>query len=133
MAQPPAEAALALVERWNRGERSAPAELVDPAVELQSPFSSVAGEPYRGYDGIERWARDVDDQFSQWRMEVDDVSTHDGRALVLGTVHARGRGSDIELSQAAATVVDFAADGRVKRLRFYVDVDAARDAVRPGR
>jgi hypothetical protein len=43
-------------------------EYVDPAIELESPFSSVVGEPYRGYAGIEQWTRDIDEQFIQWSI-----------------------------------------------------------------
>jgi hypothetical protein len=40
---------------WNAGDRdfSVLPEYVDPVIELESPFSSVVGEPYRGYAGIE--------------------------------------------------------------------------------
>ena len=108
---------------------SAPRELVDPAIELRSPFSSVAGEPYRGYEGIEQWARDIDEQFSQWRMDLDGVTMHEGRALALATVRVRGRGSDLELRQETAAVAEFAADGRIARIDIFIDVDAARAAV----
>ncbi len=38
----------AFAEQWNAGVRGVPTEVFDPAVELESPFSSVVGEPYRG-------------------------------------------------------------------------------------
>ena len=62
-----------LFERWNAGDRTVPTEYLDPAVELETPFSSVSGEPYRGHAGVEDWIRDLDEQFSEWRYRLDDV------------------------------------------------------------
>ena len=64
------ELARAFVGLWNAGERSLGdrARCCDPDVELRSPFSSVVGEPYRGHAGVQRWAQDVDDQFSRWSL-----------------------------------------------------------------
>jgi hypothetical protein len=52
MSQRNLEAVRALLAGWN-------------AVELESPFSSVVGEPYRGYAGIEQWMHDLDEQFAE--------------------------------------------------------------------
>ena len=49
MSQENVEMVRALADQWNAGVRSVPTELFDPAVEVESPFSSVSGEPYRGY------------------------------------------------------------------------------------
>jgi hypothetical protein len=129
MAPPPEQIMRVLVKRWNEGVRSAEAELIHPAIEIESPFSSVAGKPYRGYDGVAAWARDIDEQFSQWRIDVEEVTMHDVRALALATVRVRGRGSDMELSQASAAVGEFAEDGRLARLRIFINADEGRAAV----
>jgi hypothetical protein len=56
-----------LIGRWNAGDHDPERlpEYVHSAFELGSPFSSVVGEPYRGYAGIEQWARDLDEQFAE--------------------------------------------------------------------
>jgi hypothetical protein len=64
MSQENVEIVRALVDHWNMGVRSALTEYLDPAVELESPLSSVSGTPYRGHAGIEQWTRDLDEQFS---------------------------------------------------------------------
>jgi len=121
----------ALVERWNAGERgfeSLP-EYFDPAIELVSPFSSVVGEPYRGYAGMERWASDLDEQFAEWCISLDDVRQIGNQVIAIGTVNARGRASDIALQFASATVHRFGSDHRVTRMRIYPDVNEALEAV----
>jgi len=74
----------ALVERWNAGVREVPSEHLDPGIELETPFSSVSGRPYRGYAGIERWLLDIDEQFSVWRIQLDDVRGASDAVIALG-------------------------------------------------
>jgi ketosteroid isomerase-like protein len=121
----------ALFGRWNAGQHGAEAfpDYFDPAIELESPFSSIRGEPYRGYAGMEEWVRDQDEQFAVWSISPDEVRQIGSQVIVTATVEARGRTSDITLHVRSATVVDFASDHRLKRVRIYTDVDEARKAV----
>jgi hypothetical protein len=121
----------ALFERWDEGNHGVEAVpyFFDPAIELESPFSSVMGEPYRGYAGIERWISDLDEQFAVWSLGPHEVREVGSQVLTIGTVEARGRASDITLQFPAAGVFDFASDRRVIRLRIYTDVSEARKAV----
>jgi ketosteroid isomerase-like protein len=119
----------ALYEQWNAGDRRDPAEYCDPDVELESPFSSVAGEPYRGYAGMNQWIRDVDEQFSEWRVQVDDVRAVGDAVMAIGSVHGRGRASGIDVHLPMAWLTDFGADHRITRVRIYLEVAAARAAV----
>src|SRR5271169_1289583 len=97
MSPPNVEIVHALVDLWNAGERSPSAlgKYLDPAIELESPLSSVAGVPYRGHAGIEQWTRDVDEQFSEWRLSLRDVRDLADRVLAIGGVRGRGRASGI--------------------------------------
>jgi ketosteroid isomerase-like protein len=128
MPQENVEMVRALYERWNAGDRSDPAEYCDPAVELESPFSSVVGEPYRGFAGMEQWMRDVDEQFSEWQVRGDDVRAVGDAVIVIGSVHGQGRASGIHVDLPMAFLMDFGADHRITRARIYLDVDAALDA-----
>jgi ketosteroid isomerase-like protein len=123
------EVARALNKLWNEGVRDIPTEYLDPAVELESPFSSVSGQPYRGYTGIKEWVGDVDEQFSEWQNRLDDVREVGNAVITVGVLHGRGRGSGIEFDQPCALVMDFGSDNRITRVRIYWDVDAALKAV----
>jgi ketosteroid isomerase-like protein len=129
MSQENVEIVRALVDHWNAGVRSVLTEYLDPAVELESPLSSVSGEPYRGHSGIEQWVRDVDEQFAEWQIDLDDVRGVGNTVIAVGSVHGRGRGSGIEFDQPSAIVAAFGSDHRITRARIYADVDAAREAV----
>jgi hypothetical protein len=121
----------ALFERWNAGDHGVEIfpEYFDPAIELESPFSSVVGEPYRGYAGMERWVSDLDEQFALWSINPHEVREIDNRVIALTTVNARGRASDITLEFPAAGVLDFGADDRLTRIRISLDVAEALKAV----
>jgi len=131
MSQENVEVVNALLDQWSapdHGLSNLPRYL-GPSIELESPFSSVVGEPYRGYAGIERWFRDIDEQFSEWSILASDVRDLGDQVLVIGTAMTRGRTSDVTLEIHVATVVDFGADDRVRRLRIYWDVEEALNAV----
>jgi SnoaL-like domain len=131
MSQKHVEVVRALGESWNAGDRSASAiaEYCDPALELNSPLSSVVGDAYRGYTGMGRWMADIDEQFSEWRISLDDVREVGSQVIAIGTVHARGRASGIALQFQSATVFHFGSDDRVMRIRIYPDVNEALEAV----
>jgi len=125
------EVVRALIDRWNEGERhlSAFQQGVDPEVELESPFSSVVGEPYRGYEGMERWLRDNDEQFAEWQISVDEIRDVGERVIAIAAVNARGRASEVGLQFPTAGVFSFGADHRIKRARLYLQVEEALKAV----
>ena len=115
--------------RWNAGERTARPEEVDPEVVVESMLSSVAGEAYRGYAGMERWMRELDDQFVEWQLRYDKLREVGSAVIAIGAVRLRGRASDVAFDQPMAWVVDFGADSRVTRVRIYRDTEAALKAV----
>src|SRR4030095_14785411 len=119
----------ALVDNWNAGVRSVPTEYVDPAVELESPFSSVSGEPYRGHAGIEQWVRDVDEQFAEWQIDLEGVREVDKTVIATASIQGRGRASGIAIQFSPAIVAYFGSDNRITRARIYLDVNEAREAV----
>ena len=125
------DAVNAMIELWNKGRRDAAMlpEYLDGAIELESPFSSLVGEAYRGYEGILQWMRDIDEQFEEWSIAVDDVRQQGGRAVSLATISARGRASEVSLQFPAAAVFDFNSDARVTRIRIYLEVADALRAV----
>jgi SnoaL-like domain len=117
----------ALFERWNSGDRGSAVfpEYFDPSIELISPFSSVVGEPYRGYSGLERWVSDLDEQFTLWSISADEVRDTGSRVFARTTISARGRASDIALQFPSAGIIEFAGDDRLARIRIYLDVGEA--------
>jgi ketosteroid isomerase-like protein len=123
------EVVRATFERWNAGDHSVPTEYLDPSVELESALSSVLGEPYRGHAGFEEWIRDLDDQFAEWRLRLDEVRDVGDVVIAIGGIHLRGRASDVAFDQPAAWVGHFGTDHRLTRVRIYLDPAEALRAV----
>ena len=81
----------------------------------------------RGHEAIRAFWREW---FSAWeRVSVREFELVDGDDDVLGvwTQVMRGRGSDVEMEEAQAAIFTLR-DGKVARVRFYGDPDAARAA-----
>lgn len=133
MSQANVELVRALADRWNAGVRSVPTASLHPAVELETPFSSVSGEPYRGYSGVQQWTRDIDEQFAEWRLRLEEVREAGDAVIAVGGVHGRGRASGIAVDFPVAALVCFAEDQRVVRLRIRLDVSAVLESVAPGK
>src|SRR5438445_7712317 len=131
MSQENVEAVRTLLERWNSGDRDMRRlpEYLDPAIRLESPLSSVGGEPYQGYAGIERWMRDLDEQFAEWTISADDIRAVGEKVIAISTITARGRSSGVTLEFASASIQDFATDHRVTRIHIYLDLQEALKAV----
>jgi ketosteroid isomerase-like protein len=125
------QAVRALIDAWNSGDRDFErlGAYFAPSVSLESPLSSVSGEPYRGHPGLEQWARDLDEQFERWEIISDDVRAVGDRVLAVGTVNAVGRASAAALQFPAATVFTFASDHRLTRIHIYLRVGEAFEAV----
>jgi ketosteroid isomerase-like protein len=110
-----------LIEQWNAGDRTVPADLLDPEFELETPFSSVSGTPYRRHAGIGDWLRELDEQFSEWQNRPDNIRENGDIVIITGSLHVRGRVSGLEFDQPAALVGHFGADRRLTRARIYLD------------
>jgi ketosteroid isomerase-like protein len=113
------------LERWSAGDRTPLLDDIHPEVEIHSAIASAfKGEPYRGYDGAREWLAGLDENFERWDLEVDEIRERGQVAAVLGAIHARGRGSGLELDLPTTLVVEFR-DRKVIRLRIFQDRDEA--------
>ena len=112
--------------RWNSGDREVDAEDIDPEIEIHSQLTSTV---YRGTEGFQRWAAEIDDQFDSWRVEISETRVlEDRRVLVIGSIYGRGRQSGIDLDEPAAWVVELR-DGRMLRMHNYIGRQAADAAI----
>ncbi len=112
-------------ERWNAGEREIDAEIAHPDFVVHSAMTNAE---YRGYDGLRRWMAEIDDQFEDWSISVDQFrDASEGRLLAFGAVHARGRTSGVEFDQPLAWLFTFAGE-RLIELRTIVGRAEALEA-----
>jgi ketosteroid isomerase-like protein len=110
--------------RWNDGDRAVPEEEVDPEVVVHSALTQAV---YRGYDGVERWMSEIDEQFSDWKLALDSVEEpRDGLVVAIGSISMRGRQSGLDLQQPASWFIELR-DGRLLTLRNFTDPEAAAE------
>jgi hypothetical protein len=112
-------------ERWNSGVRELPPDEIDPDAVV---YSAMTGDTFRGVDRIRRWMGEIDEQFDEWVLTIDEIrSVSSERLLVLGAVHFRGRASGAEFDQPMGWLVDFEGE-LVAALHNIAGHDAAIEA-----
>ncbi len=95
-------------------------------VELLLP---MVGSEYSGAVGIRRFFTDIEDIGPDFRIEVQRVqAVGDGNALALLQIGSTGRASGIVTGAESANVYDFI-DGKISRIRIFLDRDEALEAV----
>jgi ketosteroid isomerase-like protein len=114
---------------WERGDFSS-VEWADPEIEYIRVGGLTGNDPisYKGLAGMAEGARELLENYEDFRIEAEDYRELDGgRVLVLTRGSGRGKRSGIQLSelhQRAATVLHIR-DGKVTRYVVYVDRDRA--------
>ena len=96
--------------RWNEGERDFDEAVFEESLTIHS---ALTGDMYEGIEGLQTWAAEIDDQFKDWNLVVEETeSLSDDRVLVIGEIQMTGRQSDVAIEQPASWVVDLM-EGRV--------------------
>jgi ketosteroid isomerase-like protein len=114
-----------LVERWNSGDRTPSLGDAHPEIEVNTAIAdALRGEPFRGHVGLVEWLGGLDETFERWDLDVGEIHERGDVAVVLGAVHARGRGSGLEFDMPAGIVAEFR-DGKVMRMTIFRDHDEA--------
>jgi ketosteroid isomerase-like protein len=104
-------------------------ELVDEEFEMVTT-PDLASEPdvYRGPEGVRRWWESFLEVMEWVRLEVEgSYPIDDHRAILEFRIRTRGRSSGIETEQRAIGLAT-ARDGKLLRLQFFTEMDAARAA-----
>jgi ketosteroid isomerase-like protein len=98
-------------------------------VELLTPLALLGAE-YVGADGIRRFFTDVEDVGPDFRIEVQSVqAVGDNNVIAFMRTSSTGRASGIATSiEGQTNVYDFI-DGKISRIRIFLDRDQALKAV----
>ena len=93
-----------------------PWDLIDPEVEVHDPPSLPDGEIRHGRDGLRAGLESVRNSFERVVFEVEDVHDAGEDVVVFVRMHARGKGSGVDLDVAVAHLITLG-DGRLTRIR----------------
>jgi ketosteroid isomerase-like protein len=124
MSQENVEFARSVFNRWNAGERRFPDAEIHPDVVL---VSRILGRAVRGRAGVRRYLREIDEQFDEWTMSIDDWRDAGDYVAALGRIRLHGRRSGVALDQRVGILFEIR-DGQL--LRFETFLDEPGDALR---
>jgi ketosteroid isomerase-like protein len=114
-------------ELVERGDVDAGLKYVTEDIEFL-PLSAVGveGRSYRGHDGLREWQREREET---WDLDfhINDIEVVGDNALVLGWIHARGKGSGIEMDTDVAWVLGFRGE-KICRVEAFTDRNEGRTA-----
>ena len=111
------------IDAYNRGDIEGVVAMSHPDVRLVPIRSLLEGGEYRGHEGVRRFMADMDEDWADRRIDVDEIRELPDGVLVLGGFRATGRsGTEVRLPVAwHARMVD----GLLIGLKAYSDRDAA--------
>ena len=93
------------------------------------PFrAQLEGSVYRGHEGIRQFLGDMDEDWETFRIDALEFRDRDERVAVIGRVHARGRGTSVEIESIAGFAHELD-QGRIRRITSHSNVEAALEAV----
>jgi ketosteroid isomerase-like protein len=117
------------LEALNEGDTEGVLGLMDPDVELVTARAVLEGISYRGHEGFRQFVADMADDWEDYHPSSERFrDLGDGRVLVVGRFHARGKASGMEVDTPAAWVSEVR-EGKIVHVRFYADEAAALDAL----
>jgi ketosteroid isomerase-like protein len=98
-------------------------------VELLTPLAPLGAE-YVEADGIRRFFTDIEDVSPDFRIAVQSVhAVGDSTVIAFIRTSATGRASGIATGTESTNVYDFI-EGKISRIRIFLDPDEALKAVR---
>jgi ketosteroid isomerase-like protein len=113
--------------RWNEGERDFDDDVFNPSLTIHS---ALTGDMYEGADGLQTWTAEIDDQFKDWNLVVEETETlDDDRILVRGEIQMTGRQSEVAIEQPASWIIEFE-DGRLSSIHNFIGRNAAAKFVK---
>ena len=121
MSQENVEFARSVFSRWNAGERRFPDEEIHPDVVI---VSRILGGAMRGRGAVRRYLREIDEQFDEWTMAIEDWRDAGDRVAALGHVRLHGRRSGVAFDQPVGILFEIRG-GQLFRFETFLDEPAA--------
>ena len=111
------------VEAYNQGDVEGVLAMTATDVVLVPVRALLDGGSYEGHEGVRRFMADMDEDWAEREIEVDEIRDLDRGILVLGQFRAVGR-SGVEVRQPLAWRSELR-QGKLIRLQAYSDVSVA--------
>jgi ketosteroid isomerase-like protein len=120
-------------ERWNSGDMAALAELFTEDIEYQNAPEWPGQRIYHGADAVIRFLRDEVAEIIALRpVEIVRTDVIEGEILIELRARTHGKLSGVDLDDEAVFHVARMREGRVSRVRVYLDRKEATRAATAG-
>jgi ketosteroid isomerase-like protein len=127
MASPNVEAAERIYAARLRGDVDSLLSELDPDVEWRPHLTALGGDSVRGRDGVREYLASLDQEWDDFRQELEQVFDAGDQVVVYLNTHGRGRASGVELHLQVAHVLRFRS-GKCVENTTYLDRDEALSA-----
>jgi len=115
----------AAFEAYSRRDVDATMEHLTDDVEIVPALGAVIeGRSFVGRAGVEDFFASLNEMWSEFAIELGDLTVAGDRVLSLGRVRARAVGSGLSFDQPVASITELR-DGRIARWSSYMDVERA--------
>jgi ketosteroid isomerase-like protein len=125
------EAMRRTLDGWNRGDRDGWLEPFHPEVE----WSSEIARRVEGSETVYRGLKEMREFWDEWRavldltIEVAEIRDLGATVLAIGRIRTHGQGSGVDLDGPVAYVAEFGPDARIRKVRAYLDLHEALEAL----
>lgn len=120
-------------ERWNSGDSAGLAELFTEDIEYQNAPEWPGQRVYHGADAVIRFLHDEVAEFIALRpVEIVRTDVIESEILIELRARTQGAMSGLDLDDGALFHVARMRDGRVSRVRVYMDRQEAKQAAQTG-
>jgi ketosteroid isomerase-like protein len=111
------------IDAYNRGDVEAMLDTTSEDVVMVPMRSLLEGGEYRGHDGVRRFMADMDEDWVEREVEIDEIRELDDSLLVLGSFRAIGQsGTEVRFPVAWHSQIR---DGKLVRMTAYSDQETA--------
>jgi ketosteroid isomerase-like protein len=129
MSQENVELARSAADAYNQGDLDALLALCDPDLEFHSRLVAVeGGGPYRGYDGIRAWWKNLHAAWRDLSLEIDEVRERGEVTVSYMRLRGHGMDSDAPWEQAQWHVVEWRNGKAISWRTFLSEVEALEAA-----
>jgi ketosteroid isomerase-like protein len=126
------EAVRAGYARWNAGDTAALAELFTEDIEYQNSPEWPGQRVYQGAGSVIRFLEEVAEIIALNPVDIVSADVIESEILIELRARTHGRLSGLDLDDGALFHVAKMRDGRVARVRVYLDREQAKRAAQTG-
>ena len=113
------------LEAFSGGDAATFAALTTPDIEWATGLGAVEGEVFHGHEGVETYFARLASAWDSFEFHAEEYRELGDVVLVLGRLEGHGRGGGVPVDSPVGAVWEVR-DGRIWRLRAYLDQDEAR-------